>query len=708
MKRININENKINIVFDIEDNGQIKLMHFSALPFNENDIWDEMFEKDHLGCFDIAQVEIAGLDRPCERHGTKYIVTAPGYRLKYKDFSDIRDNIGRLIKVTQYDEPTGIEVISTFRFYDGISIVRTYTEVRNTSATETYTLTYVSSFNYLGFEKEGILPRDDKFIIKIPHNSWQKEMLWQDYTFEQLGMPQSQKDGWEHCGKAINVTNVGNWSTNEYLPMGYIQNTETGNGLFWQIEHNGSWHWEISDQRGHFYLALSGPNEQQSHWFKNLAPGESFTSVPVAVGVCRDFDEGMGELTRYRRAIRRRNTDNEKLAVIFNDYMNCLSGDPTTQKELEMIPKAREAGCEYFVVDCGWYADGAWWDGVGEWRPSEKRFPGGFKEVMDAIRDAGMIPGAWLELEVMGVNCPLAKQLSDSWFFMRHGRRVCDKGRYQLDFRNAEVRDYAERVIDRMVNEYGVGYIKMDYNIEPGTGTDQQADSTGQGLLEHNRAYLAWIDHIFEKYPELIIENCSSGGMRTDYAMLARHSLQSTSDQTDYRQYATLAANAPAAVTPEQAAVWSYPLTDGDEEETIFNMVNAMLLRIHQSGHLVNLSPARFALVKEGIACYKSIRQDIRRAVPFWPLGLSSYGDSWVSLGLKAGNKNYIAVWRSDSGNDTCLLPISHLRGKDASVKCLYPQNAACRCAWHKESGELAVELPVNISARLFEVSANE
>ena len=70
--------------------------------------------------------------------------------------------------------------------------------------------------------------------------------------------------------------------------------------------------------------------------------------------------------------------------------------------------------------------------------------------------------------------------------------------------------------------------------------------------------------------------------------------------------------------------------------------------------------------------------------------------------------QNYIAVWRSDSGNDTCLLPISHLRGKDASVKCLYPQNAAYRCAWHKESGELAVELPVNISARLFEVSANE
>lgn len=535
-------------------------------------------------------------------------------------------------------------------------------------------------------------------------------MHWNRYSFSDLGLTfTAGSDPEAESTQVFSVSNTGNWSTKEYLPMAYLEDTEAGVSLYWQIEHNGSWHWEISDYEGQYYLELGGPDELHNHWWKQLMPGETFVSVPACIGVeTAGMDRAMAALTEYRRRIRRPNRDNEQLSVIFNDYMNCLSGDPTTQKELEMIPKAREAGCEYFVVDCGWYADGAWWDGVGEWRPSEKRFPGGFKEVMDAIRDAGMIPGAWLELEVMGVNCPLAKQLPDSWFFMRHGRRVCDKGRYQLDFRNAEVRDYAERVIDRMVNEYGVGYIKMDYNIEPGTGTDQQADSTGQGLLEHNRAYLAWIDHIFEKYPELVIENCSSGGMRTDYAMLARHSLQSTSDQTDYRQYATLAANAPAAVTPEQAAVWSYPLTDGDEEETIFNMVNAMLLRIHQSGHLVNLSPARFALVKEGIACYKSIRQDIRRAVPFWPLGLSSYGDSWVSLGLKAGNKNYIAVWRSDSGNDTCLLPISHLRGKDASVKCLYPQNAACRCAWHKESGELAVELPVNISARLFEVSANE
>ena len=184
------------------------------------------------------------------------------------------------------------------------------------------------------------------------------------------------------------------------------------------------------------------------------------------------MEEAAGELTKYRRAIRRKNEDNEKLPVIFNDYMNCLWGDPTTEKELPLIDKAKEAGCEYFCVDCGWYSAGFWWDGVGEWLPSKERFPGGLKEVMDYIRSKGMVPGVWLELEVMGIKCPKADKVPDDWYFMRHGKKVYDRSRYQLDFRNPEVIAHATEVIDRLVNEYGVGYIKMDYNIEPGIGTE--------------------------------------------------------------------------------------------------------------------------------------------------------------------------------------------------------------------------------------------
>lgn len=70
---------------------------------------------------------------------------------------------------------------------------------------------------------------------------------------------------------------------------------------------------------------------------------------------------------------------------------------------------------------------------------------------------------------------------------------------------------HVNEVIDRVVNEYGVGYIKMDYNIEPGIGTELGAESVGQGMLAHEKAYLAWLDDVFARYPDLVIENCSSG-----------------------------------------------------------------------------------------------------------------------------------------------------------------------------------------------------
>ena len=385
--------------------------------------------------------------------------------------------------------------------------------------------------------------------------------------------------------------------------------------------------------------------------------------------------------------------------------MNCLWGDPTSEKEFPLVDAAAEAGCEYFCIDAGWYADGFWWDEVGEWKESRKRFPNGVKEVADYIRKKGMIPGLWLEIEVMGIKCPLVDSVcDDSWFFTRHGKRVYDRSRYQLDFRNPKVRSHADEVIDRLVSEYGIGYIKMDYNIEPGIGTEQNCDSVGEGLWGHEKAYLEWLDGVFARHPDLIIENCSSGGLRMDYAMLSRYSIQSTSDQDDYKKYCTIAANSPTALCPEQSAIWAYPITSGDREEVVFNMINAMLLRIHQSGHLGNIDPERKALVKEAISVYKKIRADIKEAVPFWSLGLSKFSDDWVSLGLRNGNKAYLAVWRREGKSDTCVLPIDFLKGVDARVKCIYPDFSETPVEFSKATGNVSVKFDRPYMARLFEI----
>ena len=697
---IEVHENGLHLVFELNEREQVKLLHFSALPFDHTRITS------HFGTdgFRLLEVQCPGLDRPEERHGTGYTVTAPGYRMVYRDFRYWRNEQGRKIEVETIDPPTGLVAVSHYQFYDNLPVVRCFTEVKNTGE-EALTLEYVSSFALTGIEKEGEALPEEKLEVLLAHQGWQKELCFSRESLKNFGMITTQPLPWRRSSQVFSCFNTGNWSTKRHLPLGAIKNQEAGSLLFWQIEHNGSWYWEIGDQKGHMYLQLSGPNEQYSHWFKTLQKGETFTTVPVAVGsVMGDIDEMGAALTGYRRRIRRPNRDNEELPIIFNDYMNCLFGDPTTEKELPMIARAKEAGCQYYVIDAGWYSDGEWWDGVGEWLPSKRRFPEGLPALLAKIREAGMIPGLWLELEVMGIHCPKADKVKPDWFFTRHGKPVMDRSRYQLDFRNPEVIRHADEVIDRLVGEYGVGYIKMDYNIEPGIGTELYADSVGDGLLGHNRAYLTWLEGVFRRYPDLVIENCSSGGLRMDYAMLSRYSLQSTSDIEDYRMYATTAANAPLALTPEQAAVWSYPLADADEEETIFNMVSCLLLRIHQSGHLVNLSESRFALVKEALDLYALLRKDIKEGLPFWPLGLSSYGDRQVALGLRCGKRDYLAVWQREKEGEEICLPIKARRGEELSVTCLYPKERPCPVRWEKEEGNLYISLPGSYTARLLQL----
>ena len=372
MQTIEIKENGIYLVWEIDEENNLKLLHFSALPFHREDIVATTMEYG----FRFVEMNLSGFDRPYERHGNKYIVTAPGCRMKYAGHTDERNEKGRLLKFILRDDVTNVFVDAYLQFYDGDPIVRIWQTVRN-EGHEPQTLEYLSSFNYEGIEKEGVLPRDEKMKIYVPHNSWQREMNWKCYTLPELGMELVQPVEDQRSSSMIRVSNTGNWSSKEYLPMAYLENTETGSGLFFQIEHNGSWHWEIGDQNGHLYLAVSGPNEIYSHWYKTLQPGDSFTGVPVAVGVTADgFDDAMKTLTSYRRKIRRVNADNEKLPIIFNDYMNCLWGNPTTEAEFPLIDAAAEAGCEYFCIDCGCYADGDWWDSVGEWKESRRRLAG--------------------------------------------------------------------------------------------------------------------------------------------------------------------------------------------------------------------------------------------------------------------------------------------------------------------------------------------
>ena len=686
-----ISENNLHLVFELEENKPVLFLHMGANPQDYTPAEDKKF------LYTMQEIQATG-ESKLEHFGLGPSGTFPGNRMNYISHTDERNDFGRILTICTMDPVTGLSGKMIYQFFGNIPIVRCKNVLTN-EGTKDIGLELVTTFVQPGFASED----NEDLSILIPHNGWQEEIQWKETPVNQLGFHNLSEPG--ISSKRIQIRNIGSWSSGEYLPMGCLRNSTNGTMEFWQIEHNGSWNWELQERDHRLTLVINGPDETNHHWWKSLKPGESFETVPAAIGcVNGGVNETFAALTRYRRTIRRFNKDNIELPIIFNDYMNCLWADPTTEKELPIIDAAAAIGCEYYCIDAGWYTDENWWYKVGEWEPSKVRFPNGLKELTDYIRAKGMIPGIWMEIEVMGTQCKMASEkLGKGWFFERHGKSSLDRDRYQLDFRNPEVRAYTRACVDRMINDYGVGYFKIDYNINTNIGTDYNSDSYGDGLLEHNRAYLAWIDDIFATYPDLVIENCSSGGMRIDYAMLQRHSIQSTSDQTDYLKYASIAANAPSALTPEQSAIWSYPLSDSTREQTIFNCVNSCLMRIHQSGHMGVLAEDKKDIVKEEFKYYREIRSEIPESIPFWPIGLAKDGDDFMVLGLKMPTRTVLAIWHI-KGAETVELPLPELKGKEISARIAFPENdTKCEYNWNAAEGILTVKMTEEM-ARIFEI----
>jgi alpha-galactosidase len=652
-----------------------------------------------------------------------------GQRLRYLDHEQRSDGPWHELKVRLEDPASGLQAVAIYRVLEGRGALRSWARLTNVGA-EPVTIEAVTSF--LGAGLEG--PEGDLNDLDLlwAENDWLAESRWQRRPFRDaipdlnLGAHRSDPRG------RLGLTSAGSWSSGTYLPMGAAVNRRTEHTWVWQVEHNGGWHWQVGEHTGrdatseHYgpgpagaYVALLGPTDAEHQWRLTLAPGESFETVPVAIAVSAEGLEGaVGRLTDYRRAVRRPHQDHRRLPVIFNDYMNTLMGEPTTERLVPLINAAAGVGAEYFCIDAGWYAElgEGWWDSVGAWRPSTTRFPNGIAEVLDRIRAEGMVPGLWLEPEVVGVRSPLAGQLPPPAFFARDGERVVENGRYHLDLSHPAARRHLDRVVDFLVGDLGAGYLKMDYNINVGPGTATAGASAGAGLLAHNRAFLDWVDEVLDRHPGLTLENCSSGGMRTDYALLSRFQLQSTSDQQDPTHYPAIAAAAPMAMTPEQAAVWAYPQPEWSDDEIAFTLCSALLGRVHLSGHIDRMTPAQQQLVADAISAYKRIRPDLAAAVPFWPLGLPRWTDPWVALGMRSPAASYVVVWHRgppgaapgpDQGAhpDEIILPVASLPGPHAAPEVLYPLPGGARADWSVAGRELTVTLPRLPSACLLRLT---
>jgi alpha-galactosidase len=587
------------------------------------------------------------------RVGRGYRETAGGARLRPSDHRVVRTDDGAVLVVDQHDASTGLRVTTDLLVLSGAAVIRARHRVANAGA-RAVSLRAVSSLSLATPQPA----RSARYTVVAGRSDWLGEGRWSATPLAEL-LPDLDLPFYGQSSRGrFAQTGTGAWTTSELLPVGLLQD-EAGGTIAWQIESGAGWHWELADDLDAVRLLALGPTDAEHQGAVVVEPGAAVEAAPAAVALGSDLDDAVAGLTSARRSARR--VPVAELPVVYNDYMNTLMGQPSTEALLPLIAEAASAGAEVFCIDAGWFAEpgGDYWAGIGDWRPAKGRFTGGLRTVIDAIRGAGMTPGLWLEPEAVGMDSVAWDELPPTAFFQRDGLRVVEQRRGHLDFTRPEARRHLDAAIDRLVHDFGVGYLKLDYNIDPGVGTDRgEGLAPGRGLLEHARAYADWVADLPRRHPGMLVETCASGAMRSDPALLAVAHLQSTSDQQNARHSVPIAASAPLMMAPEQAGDWAYPAADMSDGETALTLACGLAGRLYLSGFLDRLRPEQRSLVHEAVALHKRWRPWLGRSTPRWPLGLPAWTGAETALILDAGEAVLLLAWsRGDGGAVTVELP---------------------------------------------------
>lgn len=553
--------------------------------------------------------------------------------------------------------------------------------------------------------------------VLIGRSAWKSEGRWERRPLADY-LPPITTDIRPESGRGcLRLTSESGWSSSRWVPTGVLEDRETGLSAAWQIEINGPWNLELTRRKDGVGLAAYGPTDLLHGWMRILRPGEEFRTVPAVITIGTEgWEDAVEELTRYRRALRvRSGVTTPTVPVIYNDYLNTIMADPTSATELPLIAAAAEVGAKVYCIDAGWFASKSedWTLTMGAWQPSPDRFEGGLGAVLHEISRRGMTPGLWIEPLAVGTDSPVVDDLADH-FMTRCDVPLVEEGRLRLDMRSPGAHDYLHGVLDRMIG-WGVGYLKIDDNSTVGIGPDRNAASAGDAMLEHSRGWAAWVAEASRRHPEMIVENCASGGMTSDYAMLAHVHTQSTSDQQDLTRYPTIAAAAPMAVLPEQAANWAVPQPNMSPGKVIMTLVNSLAGTLFLSGHLDQLDDESTGLVRQAVALATQERSQLAWRRPHWPLGLPRWDDEWVALALLPTrdvtvDDGLLFVWHRASapeGPSSVMIPTIHPHARWTLGYQLFPTPETEDAPWRVCDGDDAITITLtgsDVSARVYRI----
>ena len=263
-----------------------------------------------------------------------------------------------------------------------------------------------------------------------------------------------------------------------------------------------------------------------SNFALELAPGECF-ETPEAV-LCHSA-EGFGGLSKQMHTFVNNHIipaywRNRPRPVLYNSWEGCVF-DFNQHRLLDLANRAKDLGCELFVLDDGWFGarnhDKA---GLGDYNVNRKKLPSGMDGLAKKIRDKGMQFGLWFEPESVNPDSDLYRAHPD-WALTDNFTPIYGRNQLLLDLTNPEVRDYIVTSVSQILDSAQISYVKWDMNRHS-IALGAKAHAFVLGLYDVLR-------RIFGPRPEILLESCSSGGNRFDLGMLCFSPQVWASDDTD-------------------------------------------------------------------------------------------------------------------------------------------------------------------------------
>lgn len=424
---------------------------------------------------------------------------------------------------------------------------------------------------------------------------------------------------------------IGSMPVRKWFPFIALEDTHTGTFIGVQLYCASSWQMEVFRTQKPLNLCGGLADRDFGHWFKTVAPGERFETPRAVIAQGDSLEQVCDRLVKAQTPhIAEADRD---MPVIFNEFCTTW-GNPTLDNLQKTAEKLDGSGVKYLVIDAGWYKvpDLNWGTTIGDWNPSKELFPNGIKEAAELIRSHGLIPGLWFEMEVTAENAEAYQKTEH--LLKQDGIPITVGSRRFWNMCDPWVIDYLSQKVIGQLQKNKFGYVKIDYNENIGVGCDG-AESPGEGLRRQICASQDFFRKISRELPEIVIENCSSGGHRLEPSMMELVSQASFSDAHECRSIPIIAANLHRVIRPEQSQIWAVLQKNADIHRLHYLLSATFLGRMCLSGPVFELEDWQWQEVCSAIGFYNTVHRIIRDGYTKWIISTPSgylYPEGWQGV----------------------------------------------------------------------------